>query len=52
VVENIQHCRRYISIVMDDLPRSGFAAIDIGDAMLEGDLLSRKVYLPALVTPS
>ena len=37
-------------MVMDNLPRTGFSAIDVRDAMLDGDLLSGKRNLPALDT--
>lgn len=33
-------------MVMDNLPRPGFAAIDVRDAILDGDLLSGKPGLP------
>lgn len=35
-------------MVVDYLPRSSFSLIDVGDAMLDGDLLSCKLELPML----
>ena len=35
-------------MVMGHLPRAGFALMDVRDAMLDGELLSRKLDLPLL----
>jgi hypothetical protein len=48
MAENIEHRWSNVSVVMDNLSRSRFSAIDVGNAMRNGDLLSGKRDLPAL----
>ena len=49
-VQNIQHRWSNVSVVMDNLPGSGLSAIDVGNPMVDCDLLSGKRDLPALDT--
>ena len=46
--EELHHCRRKVGVVMDHLPRAIFPAIDVRDALLDGDLLSGQGALAAL----
>jgi hypothetical protein len=48
--EEVHHRRRNIGVVMDYPPLSRFAAVDVRDALLDGDLLSRNLGLPFLYT--
>ena len=48
--ENIQHRGRCIGMVMDDLPNSGFALINVRNAMLDAGQLPSQRDLPMLYT--
>ena len=48
--EYIYHCLRSVSVVMDNLPSSGFSTIDVRDAAVAGHRLSSKLKLPMLDT--
>ena len=47
--DHIQHRWRNIGMVMDYLPLPRFTAIDVRDALLDGNLLSGDLKLPVLV---
>ena len=48
--EQLQHRRREVGVVMDDLPAARFAAIDVGDALVDLDVLAGKGGLAAFGT--
>jgi hypothetical protein len=48
LVKTIQHGWRYIRVPKDDLPAACFAVIEVGDTIVQGNLISGKSRLPVL----